>query len=229
MRFGLQKLTLLDFPGQVACTIFSRGCNFTCPFCHNASLVNGSDELPFTEQEIVDFLKKRQGILDGVCFTGGEPLLCSRVTDLAELAKSLGYKVKLDTNGSLPELLQRAVDKKLVDYVAMDIKTSPEKYAAVSGSDQALAAVKKSVEFLQSGATEFEFRTTVVNTLHELSDFAAIGQWIGPVKHYFLQPFADSGDILSGNAADFAVSNDFMQKALTEVRRFVPSAAIRGR
>ena len=229
MRFGLQKLTLLDFPGQVACTVFSKGCNFACPFCHNASLVNGAGELPFTVDGIVDFLKKRAGILDGVCFTGGEPLLCSAILDLAAEAKNLGYKVKLDTNGSFPERLREAIDKKLVDYVAMDIKSSPEKYARVCGNDSVLDAVKVSVELLKSRVVDFEFRTTVAATLHEVADFAGIGRWIGPVDRYFLQPFADSGDILSGNAADYTVSDEFAQACLAEVRKFVPQAKLRGR
>ena len=229
MRFGLQKLTLLDFPGCVACTVFSKGCNFACPFCHNASLVNGAGELPFTAEEIVVFLKKRTGILDGVCFTGGEPLLSGAVLDLASEAKQLGYKVKLDTNGSFPERLKEAVDKKLVDYVAMDIKSSQEKYAAVCGNASVLDAVKASVEFLKTSPVPFEFRTTVAATLHEVEDFTAIGQWIGPIERYFLQPFADSGDILSGNAAAYAVSDEFAQACLAAVKKLVPAALIRGR
>lgn len=229
MRLGLQKLTLLDFPGQVACTVFCAGCNFCCPFCHNASLVNGSGELPFSVEEVTDFLRKRRGILDGICLTGGEPLLGDTMLEIAAYAKELGFKVKLDTNGSFPEKLAAAVDKKLVDYVAMDIKSSPEKYAHVCGNDSVLDAVKASVAFLQQQHVEFEFRTTVAATLHEVADFAAIGRWIGPVKRYFLQPFADSGDILSGNAADYAVSDEFAQACLAEVQKFVPQAQIRGR
>ena len=229
MRFGLQKLTLLDFPGQVACTVFSKGCNFACPFCHNASLVNGVGELPFSEQDIVDFLKKRTGILDGVCFTGGEPLLFDRLFYLAEKARQLGYKVKLDTNGSFPERLKEAVDKKLVDYVAMDIKASPEKYPELCGNAFVLDAVKASVEFLKTAPVEFEFRTTVVNSLHQIGEFAAIGQWIGPVKRYFLQPFADSGDILGGDATAYAVSDEFVKACLEELQKYVPAAVIRGR
>lgn len=229
MRFGLQKLTLLDFPGCVACTVFSKGCNFACPFCHNASLVKGNGELPYEPQDIVEFLKKRTGILDGVCFTGGEPLMCGEVLTLAAEAKQLGYKVKLDTNGSFPERLKEAVDKKLVDYVAMDIKSSQANYAAVCGNDSVLDAVKASVELLKSNVVEFEFRTTVAGSLHTVGDIAGIGQWIGAVKHYFLQPFANSGDILSGDAASYAVSDRFAQDCLAEAKKWIPSAALRGR
>ena len=151
MRFGLQKLTLLDFPGLVACTVFTCGCNFACPFCHNASLVKGGIPLPYTLDDIVDFLKKRTGILDGVCITGGEPLMGDGALQLAFEAKKLGFKVKLDTNGSYPERLQEAVDKKLIDYVAMDIKSPREKYSMVCGNDSVLPAVEKSVEILKNG------------------------------------------------------------------------------
>ena len=133
-RFGLQKLTLLDYPGQVACTIFLHGCNFRCPFCHNASLVLSAGEELLPEDEVFAFLKKRAGVLDGVCFTGGEPLLHEAVPDLMRQAKDLGYKVKLDTNGSFPERLQRVLESEVADYVAMDIKNSPAKYARTSGS-----------------------------------------------------------------------------------------------
>lgn len=229
MRFGLQKLTLLDFPEHVACTVFCSKCNFACPFCHNASLVKGADTLPYTIQDIVDFLKKRTGILDGICLTGGEPLLGDGMLEVAAEAKKLGFLVKLDTNGSFPAKLKSAVDKKLVDYVAMDIKSSPQRYTAVCGNVSALPAVEESVSFLKSNAVKFEFRTTVAATLHEAADFAEIGKWIAGVDRYYLQPFADSGDILSGNAADYIVTDEFLQACLLEAQKFVPAAAIRGR
>ena len=229
MRFGLQKLTLLDFPGRVACTVFCKGCNFACPFCHNASLVNGGGELPYSIQDIVAFLKKRTGILDGICLTGGEPLLGDGMLEVASEAKKLGYQVKLDTNGSFPEKLKLAIDKKLVDYVAMDIKAPLSKYPQVCMNDSVTEAVRESVSFLKSSAVEFEFRTTVAATLHEAADFTEIGKWIAPVERYFLQPFADSGDILGSDAAGYAVTDEFLQKCLQAVQQFVPQAAIRGR
>ena len=230
MRFGLQKLTLLDFPGRVACTVFSAGCNFRCPFCHNASLVNVQTPLPYSADEIRSFLKKRQGVLDGVCFTGGEPLLGDGVIELALAAKELGYQVKVDTNGSFPERLQKILDEKIADYVAMDIKSSPERYEVVCGNVNMLDAVRRSVELLKNSAVPFEFRTTVTGNLHKVEDFAAIGQWIAPVERYFLQGYVDSGDILQqSNAESFAVSNEMLQACLAEVQKFVPQAAIRGR
>ena len=230
MRFGLQKLTLLDFPGRVACTVFSAGCNFRCPFCHNASLVNVQTPLPYSADEIRSFLKKRQGVLDGVCFTGGEPLLGDGVVELALAAKELGYQVKVDTNGSFPERLKKILDEKIADYVAMDIKSSPERYEVVCGNVNMLEAVRCSVELLKNSAVPFEFRTTVTGNLHKVEDFAAIGQWIAPVERYFLQGYVDSGDILQqSNAESFAVSNEMLQACLAEVQKFVPQAAIRGR
>ena len=153
MRFGLRKLTLLDFPGKTACTVFNAGCNFACPFCHNGSLVRATDELPFSFEEIVSFFKKRVKILDGVCFTGGEPLLFAETLELAKCAKELGFQVKLDTNGSFPDRLKAAVADKLVDYVAMDIKSSVAKYAKVCGNSAVIDKVCESVEFLKSNIT----------------------------------------------------------------------------
>ena len=173
---GLQKLTLLDFPGHVACTVFLHGCNFRCPFCHNAPLVLGTDVI--SEEEILRFLKKRQGLLDGVAITGGEPLLSTGLDALLEKIKALGYRVKLDTNGSFPARLRELIDRQLVDYVAMDIKNTREKYALTAGADGMLPAVEESVRVLLRGLIPYEFRTTVVDELHEPEDFSAIGRWL---------------------------------------------------
>lgn len=229
MHFGLQKLTLLDFPGQVACTVFSAGCNFRCPFCHNASLVAATDLLPFSSEDIINFLRKRTGVLDGVCFTGGEPLLNNEVPTLAAEAKALGYKVKLDTNGSFPEKLRELLAGSCVDYVAMDIKSSPANYPLLCGGVDMLEAVRRSVELLQSSDVPFEFRTTVTGNLHCADDFRAIGRWIGAVERYFLQPFADSGDILGGSSENYAVDDEKLQQFLAAAKEFTPNAAIRGR
>lgn len=228
MRFGLQKLTLLDFPGEVACTVFSCGCNFRCPYCHNASLVlsAGDDLLP--EAEVSAFLRKRAGVLDGVCFTGGEPLLHESFPGLVRQAKELGYKVKLDTNGSSPDRLKKLMDDGLIDYVAMDIKNSPDKYAGTSGSASALPLVERSVELLKNGSVPYEFRTTVTGNLHEAEDFAAIGRWISGAPRYFLQAFLASDGILKPDPA-YAVSPEHLRDCLAAVRPFVPSAELRGR
>ena len=230
MRFGLRKLTLLDFPGKTACTVFNAGCNFACPFCHNASLVRNSGELPFSFDEVVSFFRKRVNILDGICFTGGEPLLFDETLELMKIAKTLGFQVKLDTNGSFPERLKAAVADGLVDYVAMDIKSSIANYGQVSGNQTCVDKVCESVEYLKSGVVEFEFRTTVTGNLHSVEEFAEIGKWIAPAKRYFLQVFEDSGDVLDRvNAGMFAVSDDMLSACLAAVKEYVPAAEIRGR
>ena len=230
MRFGLQKLTLLDFPGKTACTVFNAGCNFACPFCHNGSLVRCDNTLPYSFEDVVSFFKKRVRILDGVCFTGGEPLLFAETLELARIAKELGFLVKLDTNGSFPERLQAALDAGLADYVAMDIKSSIANYGKVSGNTACVDKVCESVEILKKSAVEFEFRTTVTGNLHTVEDFDAIGKWIAPAKRYFLQGFEDSGDVLDKeNAGMFTVSDDMLKACLDAVKKYIPEAAIRGR
>ena len=200
MQFhGFQKLTLLDFPGHVACTLFTAGCNLRCPFCHNASLVthiNRSERLD--TEEILSYLKKRRGLLDGVCISGGEPLLQDGLEDFIRAVKDMGYAVKLDTNGSLPARLEHLLDEGLLDYVAMDIKNCKEKYDATAGCEGFLPAVERSVSLLLSGKIPYEFRTTVTNETHTPEDIAQICTWIRGAERYFLQNFKDSGDILSG-------------------------------
>lgn len=195
---GLQTLTLLDYPGKVACTVFTSGCNMRCPFCHNASLVCG-EVPPFMEKdEFFAFLKKRAGVLDGVCVTGGEPLLQEGLIPFLLEVKDLGFTTKLDTNGLLHDRLRAAVDAGAVDYVAMDIKNSKTHYAETAGVPGLdLAPIEKSVHFLMEGKVDYEFRTTVVKDLHTQADFVEIGQWLKGAKRYFLQSFKDSGDILT--------------------------------
>ncbi len=229
MRFGLQKLTLLDYPGVVACTVFCCGCNFRCPFCHNGSLVLGNEaglELDFAS--MLEFLEKRRGILEGVCFTGGEFLMHSDAIDAASAAKALGYKVKVDTNGSFPEALVELLESGSADYIAMDIKNSPQKYAVTCGRNDVLEKVKSSVDLLKQGNVDFEFRTTVTGNLHELADFEDIGKWICGAEKYFLQPFTESDDILDKDG-EFKVDGKFVDDALRMVQRYVPAAAIRGK
>ena len=230
MRFGLRKLTLLDFPGKTACTVFNSGCNFACPFCHNASLVRHNEDLPFSFEDVVEFFKKRIRILDGVCFTGGEPLLLTETLELAKIAKTLGFLVKLDTNGSFPERLEKVLNEGLADYVAMDIKSSIANYGKVSGNTACVDKVCESVELLKNSSVEFEFRTTVTGNLHTVEDFESIGKWIAPAKRYFLQGFEDSGDVLDKeNAGMFAVSDEMLQACLETVKKYIPGAEIRGR
>lgn len=221
---GLQKLTLLDFPGHVACTVFLQGCNFRCPFCHNASLVLGTDAL--REDEVLSFLKKRQGLLDGVAITGGEPLLSADIDTLLEKIKALGYLVKLDTNGSFPRKLRSLIACGLVDYVAMDIKNTREKYDLTACASGFLPAVEESVALLKQGLVPYEFRTTVVDELHEPQDFSMIGRWLEGAQAYFLQAFADSGNLLGSGL--HAASKEKMELCRAEAAKYLTKVEIRG-
>lgn len=223
---GLQKTTLLDFPGHVACTVFTGGCNYRCPFCHNASLLRAG-KADITEEELFSFLQKRRGILDGVCITGGEPLIHADIEPFLSRIKDLGFLVKLDTNGTFPSRLRTLCEGGLVDYVAMDIKNAPEKYPLTTATkDGMLGEIQKSVSFLLEGTVPFEFRTTLVKGFHTVEDMKKIGQWIKGAERYFLQQFTDSGDVLTEGLSAFSKEEE---KALLDaVLPFVPSAALRG-
>lgn len=227
---GLQKLTLLDYPGKVACTVFFAGCNFRCPFCHNASLVTHVDPaLEIPEEDVTSFLKKRAGVLDGVCITGGEPLLAGDLEPFLEEVRRLGYLIKLDTNGSNAQRLKYFVRRGLIDYVAMDIKNSPEKYGMTVGIDEYdLENIRESVRFLMSGAVPYEFRTTVVREFHKRADFLEIGKWLAGAERYYLQKFTDSGDLICREMGLRAYTDDIMEQALEIVREYVPNARLRG-
>ena len=228
MRYGLQKLTLLDFPGITACTVFTCGCNFRCPFCHNPGLVSGGkDSLEFSLPEILSFLEKRRGVLDGICITGGEPLLHDESIQLAKSAKEIGYKVKIDTNGSYPEKLQQIIDECCVDYVAMDIKNSPEKYEAAT-SFSGIEKIRESVLLLLQGKVDYEFRTTVTGNLHTADDFEKIGKWIAGAKRYFLQKFRNSENLLTDDGSVFEVEAELLSEYQKIVREFVMNVQIRG-
>lgn len=225
---GLQKLTLLDYPEKVACTVFFAGCNFRCPFCHNASLVvNIPEKGDISEEEFFAFLKKRQGILDGVCITGGEPLMQPELEGFIRKMKDLGYEVKLDTNGSFPEKLEYLVKEKLVDYVAMDIKNSLDAYDITAGTDgQYLEAIQKSAAFLMKRNVPYEFRTTVTKNFHKKENFEEIGKWIFGAEKYFLQSFVDSGDLLGTDIQ--GCNEEEMEEFLQTVKPYIPNAALRG-
>ncbi|MBO5232497.1 MAG: anaerobic ribonucleoside-triphosphate reductase activating protein [Clostridia bacterium] len=225
---GLQKLTLLDFPGKMACTVFTGGCNFRCPFCHNAALVIGPEYVPLmTEDEFFAFLNKRFGVLDGVCITGGEPTLQPDLEDFIRKIKAIGYSVKLDTNGFLPDKLIDLVNKKLVDYVAMDIKSSPSGYGRATGiRNFNIAPIQRSINFLMSGAVDFEFRTTVVRELHSENDIQDIGDWIKGDHKYYLQGFEDSGNLINDGLHGY--SENEMKSLLNLLKNRIPNAEIRG-
>lgn len=226
---GLQKLTLLDYPGLVACTVFTGGCNLRCPFCHNSSLVLLERLAQDTDMEtVLAFLHKRRGTLDGVAVTGGEPLLQKDIDSFLREVRSLGYKIKLDTNGTFPDKLISIVEAGLVDRVAMDIKNSPARYAetvGVPGLD--LVPIEKSKSFLMQGRVDYEFRTTVVKGLHTAEDIRALAAWIAGAKEYYLQQFKDSGDVLLPDG--LAPYDEKEMNALKLVAaEYVPSAQVRG-
>ena len=224
---GLQKTTLLDFPGKVACTVFTAGCNFRCPFCHNASLVISPDISDLiSEEEIFSFIKKRRGILDGVCITGGEPLLQRDIEEFMKKIRELGLAIKLDTNGAYPERLKSILDAGLVDYVAMDIKNSKEKYALTAGADVDIDKISESARILMNSDLQYEFRTTVVRELHSSDDMISIGEWIAGASKYFLQSFTDSGETIADGYS--AHTPQDMGILLDIVKQYIPSAQLRG-
>ncbi len=225
---GFQKLTILDYPGKVACIVFTPGCDFRCPFCHNASLVTHIDKETYVEvDEVLAYLKKRQGLLDGVVITGGEPLLQEGIEEFIAEIKSLGYSVKLDTNGSFPEKLISIVEKGLVDYVAMDIKNSKEKYSMTIGvEDFDIAPMEKSVDFLLQGKVDYEFRTTVVKDFHTIDDIQDIVVWLKGAHKYFLQNFVDSGDLITEGLEP--VSALLLKEMKEKASEFISSVEIRG-
>lgn len=224
---GFQKLTLLDYPGKVACTIFTGGCNFRCPFCHNAGLVNGTGEASYAPDTILATLKKRQGLLDGVCITGGEPLLQPDIADFIRSVRKMGFAVKLDTNGSFPDRLQALVEEGLIDFVAMDIKNSKARYAETVGkADFDIAPIEASVKYLLENHVAYEFRTTVVQEFHTPQDIVEIATWIQGAPRYFLQNFVDSGNLLQ--AGLHGVPKETMEVMREKACQILPNTQLRG-
>lgn len=225
---GLARLTLLDYPGKTAATVFLGGCNMRCPFCHNAPLVTGVDNSEIiSEDELRAFLTKRSGLLDGIAITGGEPTLRPELDEFIRMIRSYGYSVKLDTNGTRPEVLRRLIDEGLVDYVAMDIKNSPDKYpetVGVPGFD--ITPVAESVRLLEESGVDHEFRTTVVAGLHTADSMKRIGEWLRNTEKYFLQNFVDSGALIVPGTV--GVSREMMEQFLDIIRQYIPRAELRG-
>lgn len=222
---GIQKLTLLDFPGKTACTIFCYGCNFLCPFCHNALLVTEKAESFIDEEEIFSFLRKRQGILDGVCVTGGEPTLQKDLKAFLKRIKDIGFAVKLDTNGYKPDLLKEIIDEGLCDYVAMDIKNTPEKYALTVGKTIDTEKILQSISILKEGKIPCEFRTTVVKDFHREEDITEIAELLKGDIPFFLQQFKDSGMLISDGLSPY--SKDEMVSLTEKAREILPQTKLR--
>ncbi|MBO4749151.1 MAG: anaerobic ribonucleoside-triphosphate reductase activating protein [Lachnospiraceae bacterium] len=228
---GLQKTTLLDFPGHVACTIFTGGCNFRCPYCQNGELVlNPAAQPSLSVEEVMAFLKKRKGILEGVCITGGEPTLQSDLEDFVREVKNLGYLVKLDSNGYHPEALKRLVEQGLLDYVAMDVKASKANYARVTGVPNLdISRIEESVAFLMSQRQiPFEFRTTVVRGLHTLEEFEEIGKWLEGAPALFLQCYQESGNVLNPAVPMGAFEKTELDCMAERARKYIARVEVRG-
>ncbi len=225
--YGLQKLTLLDYPEKTACTVFLGGCDFRCPFCHNYELIDGTAKPVMETEELFLFLKKRCGLLDGVVITGGEPCLHPDLADLLKEIRALGFLVKLDTNGYHPDMLERILSRNLADYVAMDIKNSPAKYAMTAGLDTLdLNRIKDSIFLLTHGTAGYEFRTTVVEEFHTAEDFHEIGNLIKGADNYYLQSFTDRDTVPFGNLHAPSVSS--MKTYASIAEEYVKHVHLRG-
>lgn len=229
IRFGLQKLTLLDYPGKTAATVFTPGCNFRCPFCHNADLVFSDWDDPvflMGREEVMQFLSKRRNLLDGVCITGGEPLLHDEIFSLVEDLHGLGFCVKLDTNGSFPDKLEKLLSTRQVDYVAMDVKNSRDKYELSAGKTLDMEAIDRSIRLLLDSDIPYEFRTTVVKELHTKADMLSIADWISGARYYALQKFVDSGNLIKDGL--HAVPDDDMKEWKRMLEDKLPNVGLRG-
>jgi len=227
---GIQKTTLIDYPGKIACTVFIFGCNFKCGFCHNPELVLKEESQDLWETDTLEFLKNRKDKLEGVCFTGGEPLL-SLNKDFVKRVKDLGFSVKIDTNGSLPGKLKEFISEGLVDFIAMDIKNCPEKYSKTAGVEVDLKKIEESIKLILNSGLEYEFRTTVVPELHDEGDFEKIGKWIssfGEVKKYYLQAFSNHGKFIDSSYNEVkSLTEKDIEKYVLECKNYFKGVGVR--
>ena len=223
---GFSKTSLLDYPGHIAADVFTAGCNFRCPFCHNSDLVL-TPSTEYSEEEVLSVLKKRRSILEGVCITGGEPTLQPDLMDFMRKLRELDYKIKLDTNGYRPDVLRAVLSEGLVDYVAMDIKNSFPKYPLTVGmNDFCQENIKESISLLMNSNIDYEFRTTVVRELHTAEDLIDIAHMLKNCKQYFLQSFKDSGNVLEDGFS--AYTDDEMIALYNTIKPILPVTKLRG-
>ena len=224
---GFNKTTLLDFPGHLASTVFTGGCNMRCPYCQNADLVLNPMSQPLISEEVVfDHIKKRKGIIEGVCITGGEPTLQKDLEDFIKRLKELGVMVKLDSNGYRPEVLKRLMENGLLDYVAMDIKSSLDEYHIVSGVNLDTSLIKESIDLLKNGPIDYEFRTTVVKELHSKETFEKIGELLSGAKQYFLQGYIDSERVIERRFSSY--TKEELEGFVTILKKTIKNVSIRG-
>lgn len=225
---GMNKTTLLDYPGHVAATLFTGGCNMRCPFCQNSVLVLAPQKQPeISEQDVLAFLRRRRGILEGVCITGGEPTLQKDLEDFIRRVREMEYLIKLDTNGYRPQILRHLLEEELLDYVAMDIKASKERYGIACGlAGVELNRIEESVELLKTSSIPYEFRTTVVKGIHSPEEFTAIGRWLQGSRAYYLQNFRDSGQVMQPGFAEFERAE--LEEMRESAAQYVPRTELRG-
>ena len=225
---GFQKTSLLDYPKHISCIVWTVKCNFNCPFCYNKDIVN--DAAPhIPEEQIFDFLEKRKNMIEGVVITGGEPLLHKDIVDFISKIKKTGLKVKIDTNGTYPDKLQELIDKKLVDYIAMDVKAPKKKYSKLSGVKTDVKKIQKSIDIIKNSKVDYEFRTTLVPKLLKKEDIIDIAKWLDGSENYFLQQFKSHTPMLSTEMEEMApMSKDEVQEILKEIKRYFKNCKARG-
>jgi len=224
---GLEKLTLMDYPGHVACIIFTQGCNFKCPFCHNAELISCAKKECLKRADIMSYLECRKKVLDGVVISGGEPLLQPGIKELIREVKAKGLKVKLDTNGTNYKLLKELLDEKLIDYVAMDIKADANNYAKIIGFEHYdFTRVKNAIDILAASGVDYEFRTTIVKEFHTLSALESICKYIGDKAKYYLQNFVDSDRVLEKGLNGF--TDEELREIQFSLNKNYPNVKVRG-
>ena len=228
---GIQKTTLIDYPGRVAATVFLIGCNFRCPFCYSAELVLPEKiklQPRISDKEFFGFLRDRRGLLEGIVVCGGEPTIHQELPDFIKKIKDLGFLVKLDTNGSNPRMLKELMDKKLIDYVAMDVKTCREKYNEAAGTKVNINDIEESIRMLKEGKIDYEFRTTVVPTVHSKEDILRIAQWLKPAKKYYLQGFRPEKTIDPKFENVKPYPKEFLSDIKKEISHFFDICDVRG-
>jgi len=225
---GFQKTSLLDYPKNVSAIVWTAGCNFRCPFCYNKDLVDGNVKL-ISEEEIFSFLEKRKGLIDGLVISGGEPLMQKDIIDFTTRVKKLGYLIKIDTNGTFPEKLQELIDKKLVDYISMDVKAPKKKYGRLAGAKTDISKIEKSIDIIRNNAPDYEFKTTFAPNLLDKKDIVEIAKWLEGSKRFYLQQFKGDTPLISSELNNIVpYPKEDLVKTLEEIKPFFKNCDVRG-